>query len=185
MVATVVCTFRHDPPARLLNPQDINRFRYAELIQNRAFQNGTLEAWSAVGGATLTLDTSNPLSSALPRSVKVTGGNGKTVGLKNPGYWGIDVKKTKKYTGSFYSYGEYDGSFTVSLVSDITKQTLATTKIKSKSTAHAWTEHTYQLKPSRSAANSNNSFVLEFQPRKDTELKFNLLSLFPPTYKNR
>jgi hypothetical protein len=30
------------------------------------------------------------------------------VGLKNPGYWGIDVKKTKKYTGSFYSYGEYD-----------------------------------------------------------------------------
>jgi alpha-N-arabinofuranosidase len=170
---------------RPLNAQVTNRFRYAELIQNRAFQNSTLEDWSAVGGATLTLDTLDPLSSALPRSVKVTGGEGRTVGLKNPGYWGIDVKKTKKYTGSFYSYGEYDGSFTVSLVSDITNQTLATTKVKSKSTAHVWTQHTYQLKPTRSAANSNNSFVLEYKPRKDTELKFNLLSLFPPTYKNR
>jgi alpha-N-arabinofuranosidase len=159
-------------------------FRYAELIRNRAFQNGTLDHWSAVGGATLTLDTSTPLSSALPRSVKVSGGKG-SVGLRNSGFWGIDVKKTNKYSGSFYSYGAYDGSFTVSLVSDITNETLATTRIKSKSVGHAWTQHKYELRPSKSAANSNNSFVLEFQSGPKTELKFNLISLFPPTYKNR
>jgi alpha-N-arabinofuranosidase len=158
--------------------------RYAELIRNRAFQNGTLESWSAVGRSTLSLDTSTPLSDALPRSVKVTSGKGRA-GLKNPGYWGIDVKKTDKYTGSFYSYGAYEGSFTASLVSDITNETLAITKIKSKSVADAWTEHKFELLPSKSAANSNNSFVLEFRSCKQTELKFNLISLFPPTYKNR
>ncbi|KAK4120308.1 glycoside hydrolase family 51 protein [Parathielavia appendiculata] len=140
---------------------------YAELIRNRAFQNGTLDSWSAVGGATLTLDTSTPLSQALPRSVKVTGGKG-TVGLKNPGYSGIDVKQTNKYSGSFYSYGAYGGSFTVSLY-------------QVQSVAHAWTQHKYELRPIKSAANSNNSFVLEFHSGKKTEFKFNLISLFPPT----
>lgn len=159
-------------------------FRYAELIRNRAFQNGTLDSWSAVGGASLSLDTSTPLSHALPHSVKVAGGKG-TVGLKNPGYWGIDVKRANKYTGSFYSYGAYDGSFTVSLVSDITNETLASTRVRSKSVANAWTQHQYELRPTKDAANSNNSFVLQFQSGPKTELKFNLISLFPPTFNNR
>ncbi|KAK4156064.1 glycoside hydrolase superfamily [Chaetomidium leptoderma] len=157
---------------------------YAELIRNRAFQNATLESWSPVGGAALELDASTPLSQALPLSVKVTGGKCRA-GLKNAGYWGMDVKKTDKYTGSFYSYGAYSGSFTASLVSDITNETLATTRIRSKSVANAWTQHEFELLPTKSAANSNNSFVLEFRGGKKTELKFNLISLFPPTYKNR
>ncbi|KAL2145930.1 hypothetical protein VTI28DRAFT_5804 [Corynascus sepedonium] len=157
---------------------------YAELISNRAFQNESLKSWSPVGDSTLELDTSTPLSWALPRSVRVKSGKGKA-GLKNSGYWGINVKKTDTYTGSFYSYGEYKGSFTASLVSDITNETLATTKIKSKSVADAWTQHEFELHPTKSAANSNNSFVLEFRPCHETELKFNLISLFPPTYNNR
>jgi alpha-N-arabinofuranosidase len=158
--------------------------RYAELIQNRAFQNATLDSWSALGGASLSLDTSTPLSQALPHSVKVTGGTG-TVGIKNGGYWGIDVKKANTYTGSFYSYGAYCGRFTASLVSNDTKQTFATTTIKSKSVAGKWTQHTFELRPTRDAPNSANSFVLQYTATPDTELKFNLISLFPPTYKNR
>ncbi|KAH6621691.1 glycoside hydrolase family 51 protein [Chaetomium sp. MPI-SDFR-AT-0129] len=158
---------------------------YAELISNRAFQNQSLKSWSAVGDSTVTLDTTTPLSWALPRSAKVKSGNGKTAGLKNSGYWGIDVKEADTYTGSFYSYGAYKGNFKASLVSDITNKTLASTRIKSKSVADAWTQHTFELHPAKNAANSNNSFVLEFTPCKETELKFNLISLFPPTYKNR
>ncbi|SPQ21402.1 d7654c19-7073-4ed9-a2be-fd1299e158c5 [Thermothielavioides terrestris] len=157
---------------------------YAELIQNRAFQNGTLDAWSAVGGATLALDTSTPLSQALPRSVKVTGGQ-HTAGLKNSGFWGFDVKKSKKYTGSFYSYGDYSGRFTVSLVSNTTNEIFATTTVKSKSVAGRWTQHTFELRPTKDAPDISNSFVLEYKPTPHTELKFNLISLFPPTYKNR
>jgi len=69
---------------------------YADLIQNRAFQGSTeypstLTPWEAVGGAILTLqNTTVPLSSALPTSVNVasSGANG-TVGLLNPGWWGM------------------------------------------------------------------------------------------------
>lgn len=66
---------------------------YAELIQNRAFQGSsdfpvTLSPWTAVGAATLALDNSTSLSSALPTSVKVTASSDGTVGIKNPGWWG-------------------------------------------------------------------------------------------------
>lgn len=70
-------------------------------------------------------------------------------------------------------------------MSDHTGETLATTTIKSKSVAGRWTQHTFELQPTRDAVNSNNSFVLEYKTTPKTELKFNLISLFPPTYKNR
>src|ERR1700722_18586672 len=72
---------------------------YAELIQNRAFQGSTefpssLDPWEPVGDAVLTLqNTSAPLSWALPTSVQVCSNQrAGTVGLSNPGWWGIDVK---------------------------------------------------------------------------------------------
>lgn len=66
---------------------------YAELINNRAFQGSTLypstlDPWTAVGDASLALDNSSSLSSALPTSVAVTATADGTVGLKNPGWWG-------------------------------------------------------------------------------------------------
>lgn len=71
-------------------------------------------------------------------------------------------------------------------MSDANNKTLATTRIRSKSVANAWTQHTFKLRPTRDAADVRNSFVLEFEPCAQTaELKFNLISLFPPTYKNR
>src|SRR5690606_19420289 len=106
--------------------QDINNSGdggiYAELIRNRAFQSGdesrypvTLEAWSSVNGAKLSLKKlAQPLSSALPYSmnVAVPSSSTKTVGFANAGYWGMDVK-VQKYTGSFYVKGAYKGkSFT-------------------------------------------------------------------------
>ncbi len=158
---------------------------YAELIQNRAFQAGTLEAWTPIGGASLALDTSSPLSAALPSSIKVTSNNAGTVGIKNSGWWGIDVKASNRYKGSFYSRGAYSGNFNASLVSDITQEVLAYATLSSQSTAGAWTQHTFELVPTKDAANSNNSFVLQYQAAAETVLNFNLVSLFPPTYNNR
>lgn len=67
--------------------------RYAELIQNRAFQGSTtypstLDPWTAIGAASLSLTNSSALSSALPTSVVVTASADGVVGIKNPGYWG-------------------------------------------------------------------------------------------------
>ncbi|KAH8882695.1 glycoside hydrolase family 51 protein [Thozetella sp. PMI_491] len=158
---------------------------YAELIQNRAFQAGTLEAWSAVGDASLALDTTSPLSSALPTSVQVTSNNGGLAGISNTGWWGIDVKEHHTYRGSFYSYGAYSGNFTASLVSDITQEVLGSVSITSRSSEGVWTQHTYELIPTTSAANSNNSFHLQYDAPAGAVLGFNLISLFPPTFNDR
>lgn len=96
----------------------------------------------------------------------------------------VDVKAANTYTGSFYSLGTYLGNFTASLVSDITNQTLASVTIASSSVANTWTQHTYKLQPSADALNSNNSFLLTYEAASGDALNFDLISLFPPTYKD-
>lgn len=162
---------------------------YAELIQNRAFQGSTeypstLTPWVAVGDAVLTLqNTTVPLSSALPTSVNVASSSANgTIGLLNPGWWGIDVKP-QTYTGSFWTLGSYKGKFTVKLQSSSTQQVFASLDIPSTSQPGKWVEHKFQLQPHVAAPNVDNDFVIEFQA--GSSINFNLISLFPPTYKNR
>ncbi|THX39380.1 putative vacuolar segregation protein [Aureobasidium pullulans] len=167
---------------------------YAELIRNRAFQGNTVHpstllGYSAVGGTTLSLkNLSQPLSSALPTSMNVAVAKASSgdVGFSNTGYWGIGVE-VQDYTGSFWVKGSYDGSFTASLKSDITKETLASVQIPSKASSSKWVRHNFTLTPASAAQNSNNSFILTFKKSGVTggSLDFTLISLFPPTYKNR
>jgi alpha-N-arabinofuranosidase len=64
---------------------------YAELVQNRAFQGNTIFPanlwwWYPIGGVDLALSNlSDPLSSALPSSMQVTGGSASEVGFWNEG----------------------------------------------------------------------------------------------------
>ena len=154
---------------------------YAELIQNRAFQGSSfyprsLVAWSPINGAVLSLQNlSQPLSSALPTSLNVaTGAVNGTVGFANSGYWGIDVK-VQKYTGSFYVKGLYNGAFTVSLQSNLTKEVIASTQINSKSTPNQWLQHEFTLTPEKAAPNVNNTFIITFESS---------VSSFLSTYEN-
>ncbi|KHE82779.1 glycoside hydrolase family 51 protein [Neurospora crassa] len=170
---------------------------YAELIRNRAFQSGdesrypvTLDGWSAVNGAKLSLKKlSLPLSAALPYSmnVAVPSSSNKTVGFANAGYWGMDVK-VQKYTGSFYVKGAYQGkSFTASLQSALTGEVFGTTKVPVKKAGNDWVKYDFNLVPEKAAPNSNNTFAITFDAAgvRGGSLDFNLISLFPPTYKNR
>ena len=163
---------------------------YAELIQNRAFQGSTeypstLTPWVAVGNAVLTLqNTSVPLSSALPVSVNVaSSAKGSTIGIQNPGWWGIDIAP-QTYKGSFWVLGDYRGKFTVKLQSNSTGKVFASTEISAISQSGKWTEYSYELQPRDAAPDTNNVFILEYQAGGGA-LNFNLISLFPPTYKNR
>ncbi|KAK8068862.1 hypothetical protein PG994_005478 [Apiospora phragmitis] len=170
---------------------------YAELIRNRAFQsssifNSTLEGWTPVNGAALSLkDLDEPLSKALRTSMNVDVGSSSTkgdgqVGFFNDGYWGMDVK-IKPYTGSFWVKGDYEGSFTASLQSKLTGEVFGSTEIRAKTSPSEWVEHEFKLTPTKDAPNSNNTFSLTFDAAgvKDGSLDFNLISLFPPTYKDR
>jgi len=167
---------------------------YAELIQNRAFQGSpvypsTLDAWFSVGGTSLSLQNlSQPVSAALPTSVRVSTNGTKTgsVGFGNEGFWGIDVK-VQQYNGSFWVKGAYTGTFTASLRSNLTNQTFGSVQIQGTTSANAWTQHNFTLTPDTAAPNSNNTFVITFDAAGVTgnSLDFNLISLFPPTYNNR
>lgn len=111
-------------------------------------------------GSTLSLQNlSKPLSLALPTSVRVKGG--KTAGLTNAGFWGIDVRP-QKYTGSFYVKGSYDGSFTASLQSVTSGKTLASVEVASMSVANEWVQHEFTLFPTTTASDTNNTFSLTF-----------------------
>ncbi|RPB01150.1 alpha-L-arabinofuranosidase A [Choiromyces venosus 120613-1] len=181
------------------SPIDINHSGdgglYAELVKNRAFQGQSgsptpdLDAYRAVGAASISIDTANPLSSALPHVMRVTPTDAtitEQVGYLNTGYWGISVKPVV-YTGSFYVKGAYSGTFTVSLRSDDGATVFAQKQIRSNSKADQWTKHGFTLNPSVAAPNVKNVFQVTYQPSKATggSLLFSLTTLFPPTYHNR
>lgn len=65
---------------------------YGQTLQNNGFQgdNPGLTAWSGVGGANISQDTSSPVSSALSSSLLIKTNNASgTVGASNSGYGGI------------------------------------------------------------------------------------------------
>lgn len=166
---------------------------YAELVQNRAFQGSpvfpsNLTAWHSVGGTTLALQNlSQPLSPSLPTSMRVsTDASSGQVGFYNDGWWGMDVQK-QDYNGSFYVKGSYNGSFTASLQSNLTNATFGSVLIESSADSGGWVQHNYTITPDTAAPNSNNTLVITFDAAgaSDGYLDFNLISLFPPTYKNR
>lgn len=140
-------------------------------MRNRAFQASygfqpNLDAWFSIGGANLSLKKlDDPLSQALSTSLNVAAGLSgypAEVGFFNDGYWGMDVKKANKYSGSFWVKGKYDGHFTASFRSNITGDIFGSTKIQSQSTPEEWIEHTYELRPEQDAPNSNNTLAITF-----------------------
>lgn len=142
------------------------------MVQNRAFQGNadhppSLNAWSAVNGASLSLvqNGSNPLSPAVPNYATVAAGSNASsgsIGLANSGWWGIDVE-VQDYAGTFRVRGSYDGSFTAALQSATTNQTFGSVTVQSQSTASSWTQHNFTLTPTTAASNSNNSLSITFE----------------------
>ncbi|HEV2355926.1 MAG TPA: malectin, partial [Puia sp.] len=104
---------------------------YGELIRNRSFKADavvprvspeTYEAgkylpvtfrpdtkpryWTAVGGASMVLDTNTPLNEFLNVSLKLEASSANPsspVGVENGGYWGIPVKPKTTYNLSFFA----------------------------------------------------------------------------------
>ena len=164
----------------------------AELIRNRNFQDDAASPahWSLVqtGGAAgrLSLDRSQPLSATLPASLRldITQGGGQ-VGAANEGYWGLAVRPKTTYQVSFYARTTpgFAGSLTVSLENPDGSQTYAQAQ-KSKLTAD-WKRYAVTL---RTGADSPAEPVLgRFVVTSDRPgtVWLNLVSLMPPTYKNR
>ncbi|TGO61169.1 hypothetical protein BCON_0029g00100 [Botryotinia convoluta] len=162
---------------------------HGQLLRNNGFQgtNTGLTAYAAVCGTNLTVDTANPLTSALPRSLKVSVPSGTTgqVGFSNAGYLGVPVNDDT-YANYFWINGSYSGSVTLSLVGVASGTVYATKTITVNSVATSFTyyETTYH---STQAPDGNNVWKLTFDGAKvaGSALNFGLPQLFPVTFHQR
>jgi alpha-L-arabinofuranosidase len=168
---------------------------YAELIRNRDLKESSSNpvAWSEVGApgtdASISLDSSHPLNSANPVSLKLAVGNGTStgrVGVANAGYWGIPVKPSTAYKVSFFARSDAasPGPLTADLESNSGHVWASTTVT---GVTGSWQQFTTSLHTNGAApASLENRFVISTPAAQasGSNLWLTIVSLFPPTYDN-
>lgn len=158
---------------------------YAELVRNRAFLDDPEIPvhWSAVNGATMALDPQTPLNKAIPTSLRVNAPVADA-GVANAGWWGVPVKPGTTYKVSFFAKASpgFRGPLTVALQGsdDNTLYAEATTP----ELTGEWKQYNLKLTtaPGVQATAIARLILTAMEPG---EFRLGLVSLFPPTWKNR
>lgn len=146
-----------------------------------------MTAYAAVGNVNISQDTSNPLSTAVTSSLKVSVPSGTTgyVGFANTGYNGVPVLGTK-YANYFWIKGTYSGTITLQLVGSESEIVYASHNITvdSNSTAFNYYETSFT---STESPDGKNEWQLLFDATQvaGSSLNFGLVQVFPPTYHDR
>ena len=165
---------------------------YAELIRNRTFRSdwtGILN-WFLIekgtASAKVTVDRKEGPSAALPQSAKleVAKADAKSpAGLLNEGYWGIAVRPNTRYSGSLFAKIGSEGALpvTIALVANESGQVLAKTSVSMA--GESWKEYKFEFQSGNVPSSSENHFELTVD--RPTTLWLQLVSLFPPTYRDR
>jgi alpha-N-arabinofuranosidase len=164
---------------------------YGELVQDRTFQSSRsdTENWIPVPqgsarGSVVTDKATGP-SAALPTSLKVTVDHAdaaNTYGIRNRGWWGVPLRPNTTYTGSVYAKGDAAAGLRVSLVANDSGKVLASEKLQPVTAD--WKQYSFSLKTGADAgASADNQIVVSVDHPGTVWLQ--LLSVFPPTYKNR
>ena len=163
---------------------------YAELVRNRTFRDDPAQPvhWSAVkdgGDATIALEHAPVPETALTTALKLDVPARPTgrAGIANEGYWGIPVKPNTTYRLSFWAKAAKadQGPLTASIESNDGKSAWAHTDIGSVGTS--WKKYTATLKTGPAIPSTTNRLVISTRTPGTTW--FSLVSLFPPTYKDR
>jgi alpha-N-arabinofuranosidase len=165
---------------------------YAEMIRNRTFRSSWrgIDNWFLIedgnAQAIIELDEKTGPSEALKSSLKldVKQADAKNpAGVLNEGYWGMAARANTTYKGSFYAKaGSGDlGAVTVSLVNNASGKTVATATVSGVSTA--WKQYEFTLKTGAIEASAANHLAITVSH--PGTIWLNLVSLFPPTYRDR
>ncbi|HLZ89540.1 MAG TPA: alpha-L-arabinofuranosidase C-terminal domain-containing protein [Puia sp.] len=164
---------------------------YGELIRNRSFKDSAKVAafWSLMPGtsgkATMSLDKQNPVSPALPVSLRLDVENaGDGVGIANEGYWGMAVRPNTTYKGSFFVRSSAGGgqSLRVALESRDGKTVFASSEVAAPGAD--WKRAGFSLTTTAGIVPTADArFVI--RAGATGSYWFSLVSLFPPTYKDR
>ncbi|WP_263383488.1 alpha-L-arabinofuranosidase C-terminal domain-containing protein [Granulicella arctica] len=166
---------------------------YAEMVRNRTFQDhgfGGVAHWNiehfGSSEATMAIDQTQGPSDALPTSLEITvkqADSTNQAGVRNEGYWGMAVRPGTTYKGSFYAKADSGdmGPVSISLVSDNSGKSVAMATVPSVSTE--WKRYEFTLTAGKLEASAENHLLLTVGHA--GKLYLNMVSLFPPTYKNR
>lgn len=155
---------------------------YAELVRNRSFEedmNAPL-AWSTVGRATISLADEKLLNSVQQRALRVNLGAAGG-GVRNEGYWGINVVSGRTYTLSFWLRAEdaYKGTITAELQNADGRR--LGRAIIDVNASQEWQKLTATIQATGNEAQGR--LVLKGSAKGVVYL--DVVSLFPPTFKNR
>lgn len=166
---------------------------YAEMVRNRTLSgrwHSQPAHWFFVeqgnSDGKMEIDDSNGPSEALPSSLMITAAKADSdnpIGVYNDGYWGMAARPDTTYKASFYAKtGQTEeGPVTLALVSDDTGKILASAR--SSSLSSDWKKYDVTLTTGKIEAGSKNHLLLTVShPGK---VWLSMVSLFPPTYKNR
>jgi alpha-L-arabinofuranosidase len=165
---------------------------YAELIRNRTFRDNPQNPvnWSVAkyngGEGSIALENNPVPNTALTTALKLDATSltgGQRVGVANEGFWGIPSKPDTTYRASFYAKASnnFKGPLTVAIESNDGRTVFASAQVSQIS--QEWKKYTATLKTGKLTASTTNRFVISTGT--PGTLWFSLVSLFPPTYKNR
>jgi len=167
---------------------------YGELVRNRSFKANPASAvfWNVVGNGVISLDTNQPLNSALDLSLKLDtskASENSPVGIANGGYWGIPVRPNTTYHASFYARGKgFTGPLTVALIRTNGETALASALVPR--ITKQWRKYEVTLTTGEITPSKGNQLVISttqpgtFWSRHGT-VWFSQVSLFPPTFNHR
>ena len=171
---------------------------YAELIRNRSFEDdnmtggrnmrrrgGTTETthvsnWFAVGDASIKLIQDNLLNEVQHNALSVMLSKAGD-GVRNEGFWGMNAVRNTKYQLSFWARSQngYNGTITAQLQS-ANGQSLGNIKIKADF-GKEWKKYTATI----TATGNDPRAEFTLTADKAGEFQLDVVSLFPPTFKNR
>jgi|WetSurMetagenome_2_1015567.scaffolds.fasta_scaffold14763_4 alpha-L-arabinofuranosidase len=155
------------------------------VAKNPNLVNWWLVADNGASGE-IDIDTNDPVNTtALKNSLRLdikSVAAGQRVGAANDGYWGIPVRPNTVYTASFYAKASqnFKGSLKVAIEGN-NGVTYASGKVQKL--AGTWRKYVLKIKTGKVQPTTDARFVLS--TASPGSVWFSLVSLFPPTYKNR
>lgn len=159
---------------------------YAELIRNRSFEGDgivpetEISSWHAAGNAALAIVNEGLLNDVQHAALDVKV-DGSGDGVLNEGFWGINVVDGRKYNLSFWAKSDknYKGTFTARLQT-AAGESLGEAEVK-VSLSKEWKKFTAEITATGNDPQGEFALIAD----KAGEFQLDVVSLFPPTFKNR
>ena len=177
---------------------------YAELIRNRSFEDGPhygasadMQGWSTYAAVPSQLQARlvqpskkvKLLNAAQHNALELTINTTpqQPVCLVNEGFWGINAVQGRQYRLTFWAKGTYKGTVKATLCNQDGSELYAETAISASPAVSAFPTdknwHKYEATLTSVGNDPKAQFALVFDGR--GTLQLDVVSLFPPTFKNR